>query len=530
MVGVFASLKWRLVRNGLNRGWQAAVGLVVGLLIAVPLALLVALGLAFERGQAGQGPTLVVSTVGLLLAWAILPVLGFGSDETLDPGRLVYLPLRPGRLIAGLFVASLIGIPALATIVMVGGAVIGAMPAGPGALIVLAAAALVVAQSIVASRAVVTSIAGLLRSRRGRDVSVMLVALVVIGFQAFRFLALGVASAVGEDGLRRTADVVRWLPPAWAGEAMAAVTEHRFARAGLALVGAAGFLGLLLLWWRVVLGKVMTSADTSGTPVTLGAGEVVPPLFPAAVRFLPRNRVGAVIAKELRYAWRDPRRRVQVVVNLAMPSAGIALIAVQGRTWPTEVLLAASVGSLVALNALNFFGLDGPGYWVHVITGGDPREDLMGKDLALVVEVVPLVTLAAVALAVISGGWAYVPAALLLAFPVIGVQTAVGNIVSVLLPQPLPQTGNPWASTSGQGCVTGLLVMLAMVGELILLVPIAVAVATAAVLSPPWLVVAIPVAFAYGALMWWFGLRIAAGQLRGREPELLAKVDLRAIA
>lgn len=530
MVGHFAGLKWRLVRNGLSRGWQQAVGLAVGLVLAVPLALVAGLGLAFERGSPGHGSLLVMGSLGLLLAWAVLPVLGFGSDETLDAARLVYLPLRPGQLQAGLFTASLIGVPGLATVIVVVLGLGGVLRPDVGGVIAVLAAGLVVAQSVVGSRAVVTSLSGLLRSRRGRDVTALLIALVVVGAQGLRFIAAGVASAIGSDGLRRTAGFAKWLPPAWAGEALAGVVDDRLGHALLALAGAGAFLVALVAWWRLALARVLSSADTSGTPNTARRRFAGLSLFPVGVGFLPRSRIGAVVAKELRYAWRDPRRRVQVVVNLAMPAAGIALLAVQPRSFPTEVLLAASVGSLVALNSLNFFGLDGPAYWVHVMAGGDPRQDLIGKDLALLGEVIPLVTLAAFVLAAISGGWIYVPAALVLAAPVVGVQAAVGNVVSVVLPQPLPQGSNPWAANSGQGCVSGLLVMGAMFVELLLLVPIAVSVSAAAVVAPGWLLVVIPAVCVYGATLWCLGLGVAVGQLRGREPELLAKVDVRAIA
>ena len=530
MVGIFARLKLRLLRNGMSRGWQQVVGLVIGFVVAVPLGLLGAASLVLIRGRDSQGAVLVVGSLLVTMAWAVLPVLGFGSDETLDPSRLVLLPLRPGQMLAGLFAASLLGVTAVATMIGVAGAAIGAAPAGPGAVIVVLAGLVLVAQCVVVSRAVVTSLSSLLRSRRGRDITAMLVALAVIAFQGARFLVAGVATSIGSRGFRHDADALRWLPPAWAGEAMAAVTHRRLGEAAVALGGSAVFLVLLLAWWRAVLVRALTRADTSGTPSGRRSTTAALSLYPAWARFLPRNHSGAVAAKELRYAWRDPRRRVQMVVNLAMPVVAVAVLAVRGNPPPVMVLLAAAVGSLVALNGLNSFGLDGPGYWVHVSAGPDPRGDLVGKNLALVLQVLPLVAGAAVALAAVSGGWLYVPGAIVLALACVATQMAVGNVVSVILPQPVSQSSNPWGMSSGQGCLTGLLVMLAMGAEMLLLLPAAVGTTITAVFRPAWLVVVIPVIAAYGAGLWWAGLGLAAARLRGREPELLAKIDLRAVA
>ncbi len=530
MVGIFARLKLRLLRNGMSRGWQQVLGLVIGFFVAVPLGLLGAASLVLIRGRVFQGAVLVVGSLGLTLAWAVLPVLGFGSDETLDPSRLVLLPLRTGQILTGLFVASLLGVTAVATVIGVIGAAIGAVTFGPGALVVVLAGLVLVAQCVVVSRAVVTSLSGLLRSRRGRDITAMLVALVVIAFQGARFLVAGLASSISSAGFRHSADVLRWLPPAWAGEAMAAVTERHPGQAAVALVGSVLFLALAVGWWRAALVRVLTRADTSGTPNSQRSRNATLSLYPAWARFLPRTHTGAVAAKELRYAWRDPRRRVQIVVNLAMPAVAVAVLAVKGHQRPVVVLLAAGVGSLVALNGLNSFGLDGPGYWAHVSVGPDPRGDLVGKNLALALQVLPLVAGAAVALAAVSGGWLYVPGAMVLALACVATQTAVGNVVSVVLPQPVSQSSNPWGMSSGQGCVTGLLVMVAMGAEMLLLAPAVAGAAVTAVFWPAWLVVVIPVIAAYGAGLWWAGLAMAVNRLRGREPELLAKVDLRAAA
>lgn len=75
-----------------------------------------------------------------VVGWCLLPLLLFGSDETLDPARLALLPLTRRQLMGGLFTASLVGIAPLASFIAVLGVALGT--AGrPAALLVSAAAA-----------------------------------------------------------------------------------------------------------------------------------------------------------------------------------------------------------------------------------------------------------------------------------------------------------------------------------------------------------------------------------------------------
>src|SRR5260370_34293400 len=86
-------------------------------------------------------------------------------------------------------------------------------------------------------------------------------------------------------------------------------------------------------------------------------------------------------AKEMRYMWRDPRRRaslLSVVILLAFPAAGILM----GRTHSRQLVLLAGAGALaLCLQAVNQFGLDGPAFWMNVAAGGGPAAAPRGMDL-----------------------------------------------------------------------------------------------------------------------------------------------------
>src|SRR4051794_12686051 len=308
--------------------------MAMGALFAFPIAIIGFGVLAFAGHDGGAAqPVAVLGFSMLFISWVGIPLLGFGTDETLDPARLALLPLTPRQLMSGLLAASAIGIAPLATIVGLTGAIAGYGRFSLGLLVVAAAVVVEVALCLAASRAVVTALAGLLRSRRGRDLMVILATLLALLPQLLR---LAIEPRAGQDPATITAAdfapavrVLRWSPPGLAGQAMTDAAHGRvFAGAG-EVVLAAAFVGLLLWWWSRSLERSTTTAEATGAAGAprrkrgwRTAGDRVrpgSPLLPRLAPWLPANRVGAVAAKDLRYGSREPRRRVQVLMGVLVP-------------------------------------------------------------------------------------------------------------------------------------------------------------------------------------------------------------------
>ncbi|HEY8822378.1 MAG TPA: transporter, partial [Dermatophilaceae bacterium] len=90
MVALIVRLKWQLLRNGLRRSTPQKVGLVLSALYGLAvlgqgLAGLIALRFALPSDEARVAITVGGSAV--TLGWALLPVIAYGIDETLDPAR-----------------------------------------------------------------------------------------------------------------------------------------------------------------------------------------------------------------------------------------------------------------------------------------------------------------------------------------------------------------------------------------------------------------------------------------------------------
>jgi ABC-2 type transport system permease protein len=532
----FARLKLALLVGSLKvGGWQQVIGLIIGAILALPLAAGGFLSLAALRAAPDDvaEAVAVVGFVFLAVAWALLPLLTFAADSAMDPAKLVLLPLRPRELAIGLFVASCVGLPPLATLVALSGAVVGFAPAGPGLAAVVAAVLLEFALCVLAARALTTALSRWLRSRRVRDLTIVVVSLGALA------LNLGIQVLVRStrparladlDWLRSLGRALGWLPPGLAARAMATVGRGGSLPAALLELAAAAATALLLAWWwHASLRRVLTTVEPSGQPSRAGTAEVG--LYPRAVRrLLPLDRRGAMAAKDLRYFARHPRLRVlwltAAVFAVVLP--GFLLVS---RNGPSELAALGALASLYMLNsgALNQFGADGPAYWTNVAAGGGSRADLVGKNLALALPAFALVSVVSVALTAAGGGLVYLPVTLCMAAGILGIMLGVANYVSIRFPFAVANvSSNVWASQgAGAGCAVGLVQLLAMAIEGALMLPLGVLLVVGLVLWRPALAILCPFALGWGYGLWRLGVHLGAEWLDAHQPELLAALSPR---
>ena len=531
MARVFLRLKLALLGNGFRRGWQQAIGIVAGAAYALPVAMLGAHGLRLlgHGEQAAElGPPVLVTLFSLLwVGWILGPLLAFGMDETLDPGRLRLLPLRRRQLMSGLLTASVIGIGPFATALLLFGVIVG-FAKGLGALVVVAAVIVQFVLCISTARAVTTALSRRLSSRRGRDlltVFAALSAIVVAGavqLPQFVFSAQGDPLEQMRGALGTAADALTVLPPAWLARSVSAAATGDLAIAAAWLAAGTGAVVLALWWWSRGLERAFDTASVSA-PVKADAD-----LFPRLLRWLPRTRLGAGIAKDLRYAWRVPQLRVQylTLALMVVPTAGFAAAS---ATNPMVVMLAPIGLLLVGATGMNLFGSDRGAVWILDNTGPRPTTDLIAKALVPTIVGLPVIWLIALVLAAVTGGWQYVPAAVLLSIGVAGVVGGVGMVVSVLAPFPLPDSPtNVFAANAGAGCATIAFQGLGLLAELLLLVPVIILVVIGVLRGSPPASLAAVVAVLVGAVVWWLGLRIAARRMLALGPEFVAALQPRA--
>ncbi|MEP7055367.1 MAG: hypothetical protein ABI912_08985 [Actinomycetota bacterium] len=523
MAAVFVRLKLRLLLSGLRSSRSRLAFFVIGVLFGLGAALGGFAAVA-AAGSAQDDRIVTLLFALLTFGWLVLPVFALGVDELLDPSRLALFPLTGRQLTRGLLASSAVGVPPLATLLALSGAFLGFAHTPVAALFVGAGVVAQLLMCLLLSRAVTTALSGLLRSRRGRDVTAVILALVGgsagLAGPIFSAVALDLDSPAG----RTLFAAARYSPLGSAGNAVAAAGSGRYGTAALQLCLSAAYIGGAFFWWQRGLQTALTTVEQTSRKRVAERGADLRPRW--ARRLLPNTAIGAIAAKDLRYMWRDPMRRTALLATSGPMSVTLVSVFASGNGNPHTVLFAMVTATMFSIIALNQFGLDGAAYWMNVVAGNDPRRDLVGKNLAVAVVAMPATGVVAVVSAAITGGWVYVPLALLGGLAGCGAALGVANVVSVRAPAPQPENiTNAWGGRGGgQSMAAGLTQLAALLLVAVVLAPLGAFIWFSAQNWTPGLFVAAPLSVAYGALIWQVGLRSSVRWLWWRQAELLQAI------
>jgi ABC-2 type transport system permease protein len=522
----FVRLKLRIMRNGFRgKGWRIAL-FIVGILGGC-WAMLVGFALFAAGSFAEPGARAVYAALagsGLVAAWVFLPLLFFGVDETLDPARFALLPLRRRTVVRGMLAAALVGIPPVVTFVASLGSVLGAAVkggAGPAVVAVLGAVVGLLL-CVAASRAVTSAFATMLRSRRVRDLAALLIALLAIlcGPAQNLFWAF---VAQGDTGQARgVARVLSWTPLGAPYVAYADAIAGDWALVPLRLaIGLAG-VALLLWWWtRTIESAMLGAASTSsGTPK---------PAVPLRLFGRPpRTRFEALLARELKYWWRHPRRRAGLISLLAASVVipfglriGTGGGSSGGLPLPIGMVFA---GVFVGLALANQFGTDGTAYSLHVLTGVPGAVELRSRTAGLIVLTLPLICLGGIGAAWLTHVLDELPASLGIGMAALGVSAGTAGLTSVVAAYALPESTNPFAFNSGGSTVKSLLSFVSMFVALTLVTPLIIGY-FALPAGLRWLL--LPLGAAWGLAGCLLGALAGGAVVDRRAPELLEAVTPR---
>ncbi|MCW7942402.1 transporter [Streptomyces hygroscopicus] len=516
-------LKLSLLGNGLRQSAGRRAAYIASLVVVLLFAALQLIGLIALRGNAHAATVAVLAVMVMALGWAVMPLFFPSGDETLDPTRLVVLPLRPRPLVRALLTASLVGIGPLFTVCLFTGSVISVAhgPAAYGTAVVAVALALLVCVAL--ARAVAAANIRLLTSRKGRDLAVLSGLVVAIGAQLVNFGARQLGSA-GLSQLDPVGEVLRWVPPASAIAAVDSMGKGSYGTGAAQLtLSAAALAGLLTLWSRT-LTKLMTSPDQS----TLQAAEPGPRQRGSAglSRLLPPGRTGTVMERSLRYVWRDPKTKAAWVTSLAIGLIVPVFNALQGTG---SIYFACFAAGMLGIQMYNQFGQDTSAFWMVAMTISSARDaytELRGRALALLLITLPYATLVTVVTTAVLGAWPRLPEVLGLSYALLGAMLATGAWCSARFPYSIPQegyknvapgqTGLAWISIFG-GMISAALLSAPMIAATIWLN------VAAGGDARTWLL--LPAGAAYGALITLLGLRLAAPRTARRLPEILTAVS-----
>jgi ABC-2 type transport system permease protein len=522
------ALRWRL---DMRTATGAREGLLALLLVVPVLALLSAaasfvvfFGARFvERAE----PLLTLSLLSALatalgILWALSPLLaGVTLTETLDLERLLHYPIPLPILVGSSLLANLAQPTVLAVVPPL--VLLGLALAGPGLLLVpvLVGLTLALALLVASGQLVGVVLHALSRHRHLHDRA--LLAGVILGL-LLSFLPLVLISGGAiplARGIREllARDVFALSPFAW-GIRAAVHAARGEADAFLAGAGAAALaVGAALALSTALVQRMYRGELDLGTPGSGATG--------AHSRALLPGPIGALVEKDLRMVWRDPRQKAVVLTGLVAPLALLALVWLGsgGRVHPDLLLVLASFAGLSTLGS-NAFALERRGLVLLLGFPVDRFFVLVAKNVSALLLRAPAVVMIAAATALLVGP-RFVPAVLVVLWLTQLVAAAADNHLAVLFPVPVPAPGrNPAAPSSGaRGLAAAVTTMLAGVAALAVSLPFAFLVWLPHLLGDHrlwWLT--LPLALAGAVAAYGMLTAAAAALLVRREPDLLARV------
>lgn len=510
------------------RGIAGSRGRKLGLLLALPaLALLsafAALGVfALVRLISHADPDLLLPALSAIatvfgLSWVLSPFLaGFSATETHDLSRLMPYPIPLATLVTSSLLANLLQPtvvaqlpPLLALALALGGTrwPLAFVGLGLGLLLVIAA-----------GQTLGIALHALSRNRRAHD----RVTFAGIAFGLLLGLAPILVLSRGGSAARRLLrallerDVFVLSPFAWS--ARAAVHAGRDDLAGFLGWSAAATLALLA---AVGLSTLIADRLYRGE---LNTGEATTRGARARIR-LP-GAVGALVEKDLRVSWRDPRLKAVTLSGVIGP---LLLLFVLGQgsasgIGPIQLMMVASITGLGVVGS-NALALERQGLGLLFGFPVDRLLMLMGKNAALVVMRAPvLISLSLASLFIAGPVVAPAVATVVLLSQILA--SAADNYVQILFPIPMPAAGrDPSTPVSGTRGLGGAAVSLvAMTATLALTAPFSFLAWLPQLLGKAWLfLLTLPLALSGACAVYFMATSGAARLLVRREPELLSRL------
>ncbi|WKV73412.1 transporter [Streptomyces sp. PCS3-D2] len=522
---IFLRIKLSLLRNGLKGSSKRKAAYFSTLAFALVVGFFITLGLSLLRGNAHAGTVVVILAAILALGWAFMPLFFPTGDETLDPSRLVMLPLRPRPLVRALLAASLVGIGPLFTLCLAIGSVAAVARGAAGAVAAAVAVPLLLLGCVTLARAVATANVRLLTSRKGRDLALLSGLVIAVGAQLANFASQSLFQAGGLSTLEPVEAVVRWLPPATAVGMVDSVSEGAYGRAAAQLaLSVAAVAGLTWAWERS-LTRLMVTPDGS----TIAASGPVKDRGGAGGGFwslLPGGRTGASMQRTLRYVARDPKTKSAWVTALAIGLIVPVFNALQGTG---SVYLGSFGAGMLGVQMYNQFGQDTSAFWMVAQTISNAREayvELRARAAALALVTVPYTVLVTAVTAALVDDWQAFPAGVGVALALLGSMLCTGALASARFPYSIPTDGAFKNVAPGQAGLAWGGIAGGMLGSALVCAPVivlAIWLNTAGLRDVSWVV--LPVGVAWGWLAAWAGLRLAAPTVSRKLPEILLAVS-----
>lgn len=443
MALVLLRLRLTIARRTRGHGNGAQLYFATSWVLGGVGGLIAGMGTAALVSGGGSGDLLLVAAFcSIFIPWVVGPIVEPTlADGVVDPRRLEQFPLTGWQQVTGLLAGALVSPTAAFTFLFSAGGVVALSEGIATRLVSLLAAAAFTVMCVAVSRSAQALLAGALRSRRGTDIAAFAASLLVLGIYLFAqqartaTMALGGQSASGPVGT-----VLSWTPPGAAGRAIISARDGDWADVLVRLAILGVTIGLALVAWAWVLGRRVNGASgvQHGTRRRRRASSL--PLTPGVLKGLPPGPARAAASQQLRYFFLRSPRAIQTLV--IPPVMGVVVAHASFASYGLEAQVAAFAAMSVVAGSFNLFGFDGQGFTYFVLGGAPLRRVLLGKALAPMLYLLPLVvTFSLVETAIQGASGTTLLAAVLAGCCVVALGLGVGSASSVLNPSDQSRVG-----------------------------------------------------------------------------------------
>ncbi len=488
---------------------------------------------------------LFIVLTGVYLLWIVLPLLEFTVNEGLDISKLALFPLTRAELMLSLIFTSLLDVPTIGLLIVLGAVVAGWAVSLPLALMAFLTMIVFYAQVVGISQLVLALLARVLQSRRFRDLSVILIGIFSSScylFQQFVLRGLGIEHIYDNLKAGTISPYLQWFPPGMAARAIQRASQGDWGTSFLWFGGLLLTTVLVLYLWQLVVERGLTASESGSSSVRRRKTErtsVVPVATSASGGFVERimaSQFFSIAVKDIKYYRRDPqllRLVFQSFISMIVLIA-ITLFNTSGSGRLVVGSWAVLVAPLYALFAIttfsyNILGMERQSLTSLFLFPVNPKQMLWGKNIVTfmigLIEVLLLVLVSAY----VGNGWNLVVPALAIGIAGIGVILGCGNFSSIFFPQRMPQgrrgfqTNNSVSSEGG--CLRSIMSLAVLAVMAVLLLPVAAGLILPVFYHVEWIwAFTVPASLLYSAIFYMLVTNAVAPRMLTRTPEILAVV------
>lgn len=547
-------LRWKSFIRNYTRS-SGRIGRIVGVVF------LVLFGLPFMGGIAvatyfgyrllpppANAEILFIVLTGIYLLWVVLPLLEFTVNEGLDISKLALFPLTRAELMLSLIFTSLLDVPTVGLLIVLGAVVAGWAVSIPLALMAFLTMVIFYAQVVGISQLVLALLARVLQSRRFRDLSIILIGIFSSScylFQQFVLRGLGITHIYDNLKAGAISPYLQWFPPGMAARTIQRASQGDWGTSVLWLGGLLATTVLVLYLWQLVVERGLTASESGNSSSVRRRKTERATMMPVAtststasglVERIMTSQFFSIAVKDIKYYRRDPqllRLVFQSFISMFVLIA-VTLFNTSGSGRIVVGSWAVMVAPLYALFALTSFSYNVLGMERQSLTSlflfpVNPKQVLWGKNIVVFTIGLIEVSLLVLVSAYVSNGWHLVVPALAIGIAGIGVILGCGNFSSIFFPQRMTQgrrgfqTNNNLSSEGG--CLRAIMSLAVLAVMAVLLIPVAAGLVLPVFYHVEWIwALTVPASLLYSAAFYIIVTNAVAPRMLTRTPEILAVV------